>query len=155
MADRLTIGQAAKTSGVAAKTIRYYEQIGVLRAPSRSASGYRLYDQPGVERLRFIRRARSLGLPLRQLKTLMASLDGSARQAFRPRLRALVHAQLAAVTNQATELEGLRWQLQQILKRTRISARRSPGGACRCLDATNGSVRRRKAGQTESSDARR
>ena len=71
MAPSLTIGQVAKTSGVAAKTIRYYEQIGVLPAPSRGASGYRLYDQTGVERLRFIRRARSLGLPLQQLKTLM------------------------------------------------------------------------------------
>ena len=57
---RLTIGQVAKTSGVAAKTIRYYEQIGVLPAPRRGTSGYRLYDEPGVERLRFIYRARSL-----------------------------------------------------------------------------------------------
>jgi len=60
MARSLTIGQVAKTSGVAAKTIRYYEQIGVLPSPSRAASGYRFYDQPGVERLRFIRRARFL-----------------------------------------------------------------------------------------------
>ena len=43
MAPSLTIGQVAKTSGVAAKTIRYYEQIGVLPAPRRAASGYRLY----------------------------------------------------------------------------------------------------------------
>ena len=64
MEGRLTIGQVAKTSGVAAKTIRYYEQIGVLPAPSRGVSGYRLYDEPAVERLRFIHRARSLGLPL-------------------------------------------------------------------------------------------
>jgi DNA-binding transcriptional MerR regulator len=51
MAPSLTIGQVAQSSGVAAKTIRYYEQIGVLPAPSRAASGYRLYDQSGVERL--------------------------------------------------------------------------------------------------------
>ena len=58
MAPSLTIGQVAKTSGVAAKTIRYYEEIGVLPTPRRTTSGYRLYDQTGVERLRFIRRAR-------------------------------------------------------------------------------------------------
>ena len=46
MDGRLTIGRVAKTSGVAAKTIRYYEQIGVLPAPSRGVSGYRLYDEP-------------------------------------------------------------------------------------------------------------
>jgi MerR family copper efflux transcriptional regulator len=73
MVPSLTIGQVAKTSGVAAKTIRYYEDIGVLPAPSRAASGYRLYDHPGVERLRFIRRARSLALPLRQPKTLLGT----------------------------------------------------------------------------------
>src|SRR6267378_1643264 len=94
MAPSLTIGQVAKTSGVAAKTIRYYEQIGVLPVPSRTTSGYRLYDQPGVERLRFIRRARSLGLPLQQLKTLMSALNGGPRPALRPQLRVLVRGQL-------------------------------------------------------------
>ena len=53
MAQALTIGQVAKSTGVAAKTIRYYEQIGVLPTPSRTASGYRQYGQPGVQRLRF------------------------------------------------------------------------------------------------------
>jgi DNA-binding transcriptional MerR regulator len=145
MADRLMIGQVAKTSGVGAKTIRYYEQIGVLPAPDRTASGYRLYDQPGVERLRFVRRARSLGLPLRQLKTLMAALDGGPRPAFRPRLRAAVRAQLDAVTNQITELEGLRRQLAQILQRMRASARLRQGGACQCLGTKDGRVRGREA----------
>src|SRR3989442_15013210 len=100
MAPSLTIGQVAKTSGVDAKTIRYYEQIGVLPAPSRAASGYRLYDQPGVERLRFIRRARSLGLPLQQLKTLMSTLNGGAHPSLHPHLRSLVCAPLAAETYQ-------------------------------------------------------
>jgi MerR family transcriptional regulator, copper efflux regulator len=153
MAPSLTIGQVAKTSGIAAKTIRYYEQIGVLPAPSRAASGYRLYDQPGVERLRFIRRARSLGLPLQQLKTLMGTLNGGAHPALRPRLRALVRAQHDAVTNQIAELEGLRQQLEQILQRMRTSERRPHGGACQCLGTKNGPVRRRGAGPTRTSDA--
>src|SRR5881397_2205731 len=99
MAHSLTIGEVAKTSGMAAKTIRYYEEIGVLPTPRRTASGYRLYDKPGVERLRFIRRARALGLPLQQLKRLMSTLNGGAHPALRPRLRALVRAQLDAVKN--------------------------------------------------------
>src|SRR6267142_6041623 len=106
MAPSLTIGQVAKTSGVAAKTIRYYEQIGVLPAPSRTASGYRLYDQPGVERLRFIRRARSLGLPLQRLRTLTSTLNGAPRAELRPRLLALVHEQLVAVQHRIAELES-------------------------------------------------
>ncbi len=155
MADRLTIGQVAKTSGVGTKTIRYYEKIGVLPAPSRAPSGYRLYDQPGVERLRFIRRARSLGLPLQQLKTLTGTLNGGSRPEFRPRLRVLVRAQLDAVTNQITELEGLRQQLEQILRRMSTSPRRPQGGACQCLDAKNDPVHRPEARPMGTRDASR
>ena len=139
MNGKLTIGQVAKTSGVAAKTIRYYEQIGVLLAPSRGVSGYRLYDERGVERLRFIHRARSLGLPLRQLKTLLTTLNGSPRPPLRPRLRALVREQLNAVNNQIAELELLRQQLEQVFERMQRPTRRRAGGACRCLETRSAS----------------
>ena len=145
MERRLTIGRVAKTSGVAAKTIRYYEQIGVLPAPSRGTSGYRLYDEPSVERLRFIRRARSLGLPLQQLKTLMAALNCGPRHALRPRLRALVRGQLEAVKNRITELELLRQQLEQVFERMRTPVRPT-GGACQCL-ATRSAPAGRRRGQ--------
>jgi len=144
MAPKLTIGQVAKTSGVAAKTIRYYEQIGVLPVPSRAPSGYRLYDQPGVERLRFIRRARSLGLPLQRLKTLMSTLNGGPPPALRPRLRALVGEQLDAVKHQIAELELLRQQLEQVVLGMRTPGSRRAGGACQCLETTNAPVRRRQ-----------
>jgi MerR family gold-responsive transcriptional activator of gol and ges genes len=150
MAPSLTIGQVARVSGVAAKTIRYYEQVGVLPAPSRAASGYRLYDQPGVERLRFIRRARSLGLPLQELKALMGTLNDGARPALRPRLRALVRAQLDAVTNQITELERLRQQLEHILQRMR-TVQEPRGGVCQCLGTKNGVEPGREVGLTATS----
>jgi DNA-binding transcriptional MerR regulator len=143
MAQSLTIGQVAETSGVAAKTIRYYEQIGVLPAPGRTVSGYRLYDRPGVERLRFIRRARALGLPLRQLKTLMGTLDGGPGPALRPRLRALVQGQLDAVTSQIAELRLLRQQLEHILLGLRSSPHRRAGGVCQCLETKRAPSRRR------------
>lgn len=144
MAHTLTIGQVARTSGVTAKTIRYYEHIGLLPAPSRAASGYRLYDQPAVERLRFIRRARSLGLPLRRLETLMSALNGGPSRALRPRLRALVGEQLDAVKSQIAELELLRRQLEQVGERMRTQGSPRAGGACRCLDTTSAPVRRRR-----------
>jgi DNA-binding transcriptional MerR regulator len=155
MAPSLTIGQVAKASGVAAKTIRYYEQIGVLPAPSRAASGYRLYDQPGVERLRFIRRARSLGLPLQELKALIGTLNGKAQPALRARLRALVRAQLGVVTNQITELERLRLQLGRILQQMRGAVRRPHGRTCQCLETTNGTGRRRATESTGTPETRR
>jgi MerR family transcriptional regulator, copper efflux regulator len=144
MAHALTIGGAAKTSGVAAKTIRYYEEIGVLPTPRRTASGYRLYDQPGVERLRFIRRARALGLPLQQLKTLTTTLNGDARGGFRPQLLALVRRQLAAVRERVVELELHRQQLEEIVHRIETSALRRHAGACRCLE-----THRQRSGESE------
>ena len=68
----LTIGQLAHATGVPAKTIRYYEQVGVLPAPRRSTAGYRQYSRHAVHRLLFMRRARALGLSLATLKTLTA-----------------------------------------------------------------------------------
>ena len=62
MAEPLTIGKFAQATGVPAKTIRYYEQVGVLPAPARTAAGYRQYTRHAVHRLLFIRRARALGL---------------------------------------------------------------------------------------------
>ena len=134
MAQALTIGQLAQATGVSAKTIRYYEEVGVLPRPSRTRAGYRQYAQQGVHRLRFIRRARALGLPLQHLKALTAVLDDGPRTTVRPRLLVLVRAQLAAVHEQITELQLLQGQLEQVLHR--LLTRRAPNHAegCRCLE---------------------
>jgi DNA-binding transcriptional MerR regulator len=76
MEPSLRVGQLAEVTSVPAKTTRYYEQVGVLPAPSRSAAGYRQYYRRDIQRLLFIRRARSLGLPLAQLRDLTAGLEG-------------------------------------------------------------------------------
>jgi DNA-binding transcriptional MerR regulator len=132
--SRLTVGELAKTSGVTAKTVRYYEEVGVLPAARRGASGYRLYDRSAVERLTFIRRARSLGLSLRQLKTLISTLDCQPRPALRPRLRALVGEQLSVVKNQMAELDVLRQELEHVLERMSAPRPGPDGRACRCLE---------------------
>jgi DNA-binding transcriptional MerR regulator len=134
MAQALTIGQLAQATGVSAKTIRFYEQVGVLPRPGRTAAGYRQYTQQGVHRLQFIRRARALGLPLQQLKALTAALNDGPRATVRPRLLALVRAQLSAVQEQITESQLLQGQLEQVLHR--LLTRRAPNHVegCRCLE---------------------
>ncbi|MBD8525654.1 MerR family transcriptional regulator [Pseudomarimonas arenosa] len=67
----LTIGGVARASGCHIETIRYYERIGLLPAPARSASGYRHYQLQDVERLRFIARGRELGFSLDEIRSLL------------------------------------------------------------------------------------
>ncbi|MCL5960325.1 MAG: MerR family transcriptional regulator, partial [Chloroflexi bacterium] len=64
----LKIGQAAERVQMNPKTIRYYEEIGLLPKASRNASGYRLYSEEDLDRLQFIRRAKLLGLTLTETK---------------------------------------------------------------------------------------
>jgi len=72
MKANMKISQLAKESGVASKTIRYYEDIGLLPEAYRNDNGYREYSTSDIERLVFIRRCRELQIPLEQIKTLIA-----------------------------------------------------------------------------------
>jgi len=69
------IGAVAKRAGVPIKTIRYYEEIGLLPKPSRTASRYRLYPPETVDRLQFIKKAQSLGLRLEDIKEILELAD--------------------------------------------------------------------------------
>ena len=100
MAHTLTVGQLAHATGVPAKTIRYYEQVGVLPVSRRSATGYRQYAQRDVHRLLFIRRARALGLSLPSIKALTAALDSGQCLSMRPQLTHMVTEQLRTVREQ-------------------------------------------------------
>src|SRR5690606_33543972 len=67
----MQIGQLAKRTGVPVDTVRYYESHGILPPPARHASGYRRYDEGDVARLTFVRRAKSLGFTLREIRELL------------------------------------------------------------------------------------
>jgi DNA-binding transcriptional MerR regulator len=69
------IGEAARRSGVKVPTIRYYEQIGLLPAASRSEGNRRLYDRRDLDRLAFIRHARELGFEVEAIRTLLSLQD--------------------------------------------------------------------------------
>ena len=76
--DALPIGALSKQSGVNIETIRYYEKIGVMPAPLRSAGGYRMYSSDHLKRLGFVRRGRQLGFSLDELRGLLHLVDGHA-----------------------------------------------------------------------------
>ena len=134
MAHALTVGQLAHATGAPAKTIRYYEQIGVLPTPHRSAAGYRQYVQRDMHRLLFIRRARALGLSLSSIKALTAGLDGEPCLTMRPRLQEVVTEHLRTVQQQIAEFQLLERQLVQVLQRLLTVPPAPPTDGCRCLE---------------------
>ncbi|AEC19671.1 MerR family transcriptional regulator [Pusillimonas sp. T7-7] len=76
----MNIGEASKASGVSAKMIRYYEQTGLIPSAQRTSSGYRVYVDADVHRLRFIRRARDLGFSAIEIGNLLNLWNDSSRQ---------------------------------------------------------------------------
>jgi MerR family mercuric resistance operon transcriptional regulator len=76
--EGLPIGALSEQSGVNIETIRYYEKIGVMPKPTRSARGYRVYGPEHVKRLHFVRRGRELGFSLDELRGLLRLVDGHA-----------------------------------------------------------------------------
>jgi MerR family transcriptional regulator, copper efflux regulator len=72
---QVRIGQLATATGIPVRTIRFYEQSGLLPAPARTPAGYRDYDAPAVNRLRFVRAAQSLGLSLAEVAEVLRIWD--------------------------------------------------------------------------------
>ena len=108
----MNIGQAAEASGVSAKMIRYYEQIGLIEPPARSQSGYRVYAEPNVHTLRFVRRARSLGFSVEETGALLALWRDRSRASADVKTLALKH--VAELEEKAAALQALAATLRHL-----------------------------------------
>ena len=89
----MKISDAARASGLTAKMIRYYEQVGLLTAPPRTEGGYRDYRDQDVHMMRFIRRGRELGFSLAQLQTLTSLWQDPQRPSAQVKQLAEAHLQ--------------------------------------------------------------
>lgn len=111
----MNIGTVADTTGLPAKTIRYYESIGLVGPAKRTAGNYRLYDERDIATLRFIERARRLGFTLKEVGELLALWrDGQRASAD---VRGLAEVQIRRVEARLQELQDMRRSLQHLLER--------------------------------------
>jgi DNA-binding transcriptional MerR regulator len=110
MIQSVPIGEAAKQSGVKVPTIRYYEQIGILPAPSRSESNRRLYQAADLHRLAFIRHARELGFEIEAIRALLTLQDDPSQSCTTA--DRIAKARLAEVEQRIRSLTALKVELE-------------------------------------------
>lgn len=131
----ISIGKLAKATGMPAETIRYYEKIGLLTAPVRTESNYRLYRAEDVNRLSFVRRARDIGFSIDQVRSLVALADH--REEDCAMVDHLALENLTTIERKIADLTILKEQLTGLLS----SCQGGTVADCRIIDAlTPGAV---------------
>jgi len=111
------IGDLAAQAGVTPDTLRYYERVGLLPAPHRTRTGYRLYDGVITERIGFIHKAQALGLTLEEVREVLKVAENASPPC--EHVRALLSRRLKDVQARIAELESLQRSLAQALARSR------------------------------------
>jgi DNA-binding transcriptional MerR regulator len=111
----LTVSALADQAGLSADTVRYYERVGLLPEPARSAAGYRLYDQAAVRRLRLIKGAQRAGLRLREIGELLQVADQG--QCPCGHTEDLLRRRVAEVRGELERLQALEADLVRLLER--------------------------------------
>ena len=109
----MNIGEVARRSGVSAKMIRHYESIGLLPAPERSEAGYRRYEEQIIRELTFIRHARDLGFPLRQIEQLLSLWRDETRSSGE--VKALALQQITELEQKISQLQQMRESLMEVV----------------------------------------
>jgi DNA-binding transcriptional MerR regulator len=129
----MTIGEAARRSGLTIKTLRFYERRGIVPPPSRRSNGYRVYCETDLDRLRFIRDAKALGLKLLAIGEIL----GVSNSNMRHRLLQVLDDSVNEATEQIAALTRLRNELER--RRRTVARRRASdrgGKYCTCLKKT-------------------
>jgi len=110
----MNIGEVSEASGLPAKTIRYYEDIGLVR-PARGANGYRDFSEQDVHKLAFLGRSRSLGFSIKECRTLLSLYEDRDRASAD--VKALAAEHLERIAQKIDELQALKSTLETLVAR--------------------------------------
>ena len=149
----LTIGRLGTLAAIEPKTLRYYDRVGLVRPSTRTAAGYRLYDEDTVERLRFIHRAKALRISLADIRRILAVRDEGAAPC--QHVLGLIRQNLTTVETQIGQLARLRTDLRRLqrLLNDKIPVDAQTADECPCFaliqtfqGVPQAPVRRRRGG---------
>lgn len=110
----MRISELADQVGVATSTVRYYERIGLLDGPARTAAGYRDYDENAAYRLTFLTRARRMGLSCDEITSLLGISDGGNCRVVQQRVLQLIEEKQTEIKRQIGELRRFGVQLEMV-----------------------------------------
>lgn len=134
MNSSLNIGKLAQATGTPAETIRYYEKIGLLNAPARTAGNYRTYDAADLARLGFVKRAREIGFSIEQVRNLLSLADHREHDCCTVDL--LTQEHLKTIERKIADLTALKHQLTGLLS----SCKGGKVAECRIIDALSPAI---------------
>jgi DNA-binding transcriptional MerR regulator len=129
----LKISEAARLAGVPAKTLRYYEGIGLISPAGRTDSGYRLYGWRELEQIEFVRRAKLMGLTLEQIRELVGVAEEGMPSGVLRHLDELLERKLEETERKLEELRAFRESLLEYRERAAQAQ-----GMCRCAERGEG-----------------
>ncbi len=130
----MTIGVLGAKAGVQPRTIRFYEAKGLMPPPQRSQSGYRLYSEQDGQRLQLIRVARSLGLSIRDVRELMATVQHENCGSFQGQAARLIVGKLEQVEAKIQEMTALKEELQRAIENLGLPAAGRDSAVLECAD---------------------
>jgi MerR family transcriptional regulator, copper efflux regulator len=128
------ISAAAKASGVSTKMIRHYEEIGLIAKAGRTVAGYRLYREPDVHVLRFVRRSRDLGFSMKEIEALLGLWTNRRRASAEVKRMAVQH--IADLDAKIAELQAMRGTLKALADHCHGDGRPD----CPILDELSGAI---------------
>jgi len=145
----MRIGELGELADLSAKTIRYYEDIGIIAEPHRTPSGYRDYDEAALDRLRFIKAAQTVGFSLGEIREVLSF--GDRGEAPCVHVRQLMEERIRSLSQHIQGLERMRSELERLVQKAKTLPGPETGTFCHIIELARPPSGRKTKAATHSS----